>query len=214
MRTRIKICGITRLTDALTAVNLGVDAIGFVFYPKSPRAIQANDAQKIIANLPPFVSAVGLFVDASRDSIREILNKVELNLLQFHGNEAPEFCDQFDLPYIKSIRMSPDRDLIKYSKQYPLARGLLLDAYKPGIPGGTGMAFDWLSVPRTSLSPPMILAGGLNYKNVSEAIRILRPWAVDVSTGVEDSPGIKDSNLIAEFVREVSCCNGPREQND
>ncbi len=214
MRTRIKICGITRLNDALTAVKSGVDAIGFVFYPKSPRAIQAKDAQKIIANLPPFVSVVGLFVDASRDSIREILKKVELNVLQFHGNEAPEFCDQFDLPYIKSIRMSPDQDLIKYSKQYPLARGLLLDAYKPGMPGGTGMVFDWFAVPRADLCCPIILAGGLNYKNVSEAIRVVRPWAVDVSTGVEELPGVKDSNLIAEFVTEVNSCNDSGGQNE
>ena len=214
MRTRIKICGITRLNDALSAVNLGADAIGFVFFPKSPRAIHAEDAQKIVACLPPFVSVVGLFVDAELKFIQDILNHVQLDMLQFHGNESPQFCDQLGLPYIKSVRMSPNQDLIKWSQQFSSARGLLLDSYKPGIPGGTGIVFDWQTISRERLSCPIILAGGLNRKNVLEAISIVRPWSVDVSTGVEKSPGEKDTDLIADFIMEVNSFNNFRGKNE
>ena len=199
---RSKICGITRLEDALAAVEAGADAIGFVFYAKSPRAVEVRQARAIIAELPPFVTTVGLFVNASRCELNEILEVVPLDLLQFHGDETPADCEGYHRPWIKALRVRPGDDLQAACKHYAGASGILLDAYVPGVPGGTGESFDWSLIPQR-LSKPIILAGGLSADNVAEAIRQVRPYAVDVSGGVEQQKGIKDAAKIEAFMRAV-----------
>lgn len=199
---RSKICGITRLEDALAAIEAGADALGFVFYAKSPRAVEARQARDIIAALPPFVTTVGLFVNASRCELTEILEVVPLDLLQFHGDEMPADCEGYHRPWIKALRVRPGDDLEAACRHYAGASGILLDTYVAGIPGGTGEAFDWSLVP-ARLSKPIILAGGLSADNVGEAIRQVRPYAVDVSGGVEQAKGIKDSAKVEAFLRAV-----------
>ncbi|CAH0646233.1 phosphoribosylanthranilate isomerase [Pseudomonas juntendi] len=199
---RSKICGITRIEDALAAVEAGADAIGFVFYAKSPRAVDVRQARAIIAELPPFVTTVGLFVNASRCELNEILEVVPLDLLQFHGDEAPEDCEGYHRPWIKALRVRPGDDLEAACQRYAGARGILLDTYVAGVPGGTGEAFDWSLVP-ARLSKPIILAGGLSAANVGQAIAQVRPYAVDVSGGVEQAKGIKDAAKIEAFMQAV-----------
>ncbi|MBK5002794.1 phosphoribosylanthranilate isomerase [Pseudomonas sp. S31] len=199
---RSKICGITRIEDALAAADAGADAIGFVFYAKSPRAVDVRQARAIIAELPPFVTTVGLFVNASRCELNEILEVVPLDLLQFHGDETPADCDGFHRPWIKALRVRPGDDIEAACQHYAGAQGVLLDTYVAGVPGGTGEAFDWSLVP-AGLSKPVILAGGLSADNVGQAIAQVRPYAVDVSGGVEQSKGIKDATKIAAFIRAV-----------
>lgn len=202
MRTRVKICGITRAEDASIAVQHGCDAIGLVFYEPSPRYVTPASARLITAGLPPFVSAVGLFVDAAPEFVRDVLSQVGLDLLQFHGDETPEYCRQFGVPYLKAVRVRPETNLLQYAAAYADAKALLLDAYLPGTPGGTGTTFDWSLIPQ-DFPKPIILAGGLDAGNVSAAIKQCRPYAVDVSGGVERQKGIKDADKIAAFMRGV-----------
>ena len=199
---RSKICGITRIEDALAAAQAGADAIGFVFYAKSPRAVDVRQARAIIAELPPFVTTVGLFVNASRCELNEILEVVPLDLLQFHGDETPQDCECYHRPWIKALRVRPGDDLEAACQLYAGARGILLDTYVAGVPGGTGEAFDWSLVP-AHLSKPIILAGGLSADNVGQAIAQVRPYAVDVSGGVEQAKGIKDAAKIEAFMQAV-----------
>jgi len=202
MTTRIKICGITRPDDAIIAANAGADAIGLVFYPKSPRAVTIEQAQAICAVLPPFITVVALFVDAEHFEVNDILSAVPVNLLQFHGSETPAECESFSTPYIKAIRMRDDADLIEAAREYHSAKGLLVDTYHPNEAGGTGEVFDWDRVP-DGLNTPIILAGGLEPSNVATAILQLHPYAVDVSSGVEQKKGIKDTDKIQAFVKAV-----------
>jgi phosphoribosylanthranilate isomerase len=202
MPTRIKICGITRAADALAACTAGADALGFVFHDPSPRNIEPEAARAIIARLPPFVSAVGLFVDRSRTEVEHVLARVPLDLLQFHGDETPEFCARFPRPYLKAVRMRPGIDLLEYARRFVNARGLLLDAYVDGLHGGSGTRFDWGLVP-DNLPVPLVLSGGLDADNVVDAVRRVRPWAVDVSSGVEAAKGIKDPQRIRDFIAGV-----------
>lgn len=199
---RSKICGITRLEDALAAVAAGADAIGLVFYARSPRAVTVQQAQAILAGLPPFVTTVGLFVDMPQNEIEAVLAAVPLDLLQFHGNERAADCDALARPYIKALRVRAEDDVAALVDAYPGARAVLLDTYVDGVPGGTGQAFDWALVP-AELSKPVILAGGLTADNVAAAITQVRPYAVDVSGGVEASKGIKDAAKVKDFVRAV-----------
>jgi len=203
MTTRIKICGITRAEDALLAADAGADAIGLVFYPKSPRAVTIEQAQAICEVLPPFVSVVALFVDAEHFEVEDVLAAVPVDLLQFHGSETPAQCQAFSTPYIKAIRMKDDADLADAARQYNTARGLLVDTFNPNEAGGTGEVFDWDRVP-DGLDTPIILAGGLEPANVGDAIKKMSPYAVDVSSGVEASKGIKDAGKIRAFVTAVS----------
>ncbi len=202
MTARTKICGITRVEDALAAVHHGANAIGFVFWKQSARYVPPAKAREIVAALPPFIIAVGVYVDPDPEWVIETSSGAGIHLLQFHGNESPEFCGQFFLPYIKAVRVRAGIDLLQYATRYGGARGLLLDTYVEGEPGGTGSAFDWNLIPR-DLSLPLILSGGLRPDNVLEAIRQVRPWAVDVSSGVETAKGIKDAEKIAAFMRGV-----------
>lgn len=201
-RTRVKICGITRPEDGLRAALLGADAIGLVFYAPSPRAVSVERAAEIAAALPPFVTRVGLFVDASASEIEAVLAGVRLDLLQFHGEETEADCLRFNHPYLKAITMRPDRDVAAALRAYPSASGILLDAYHPAVPGGSGERFDWACVPRER-PRPIVLAGGLHPGNVADAVRQVRPYAVDVSSGVEAAKGIKDATKMAEFIRGV-----------
>ncbi|WP_455208531.1 phosphoribosylanthranilate isomerase [Kaarinaea lacus] len=202
MRTRVKICGITRAQDAIKAVEFGADAIGLVFYDKSPRAVTIDDARVIIQKIPPFVSVVGLFVDPSPKDVAAVLHRVSLDLLQFHGNELPSECSAYGKPYIKAITMRDGVDIAAQVNRYATARGILLDTYDPKLPGGTGRVFDWSTIPK-GLSKPIILAGGLTPENVWQAITKVRPFAVDVSGGVEADKGIKDVEKMAAFMRGV-----------
>lgn len=202
-RTRIKICGICSVDDAAIACNAGADAIGLVFYEKSPRNVTLESAAEIVASLPPLVSVVGLFVNSSDEEVRQVLSRVQLDLLQFHGDEDEDFCSSFDRPYIKAIRVKSDTDLSNLCQLYVSARGFLLDSYRKDTPGGTGETFDWELIP-SELSFPVILAGGLNPENVAQAISAVQPWAVDVSSGVEASPGKKDQQKIEQFVHAIS----------
>ncbi|MGE8297733.1 MAG: phosphoribosylanthranilate isomerase [Pseudomonas sp.] len=209
MRVRSKICGITRVEDALAAVAAGADAIGLVFYAKSPRAVSPEQAAAIVQALPPFVTSVGLFVNMPRDQLQALLRQVPLDLLQFHGDESPADCEGYGRPYIKALRVRPDEDLAATIANYSGARGILLDTFVEGVPGGTGATFDWSLVP-SDIAKPIILAGGLEASNVAAAIRQVRPYAVDVSGGVEASKGIKDANKIRVFVQAVhgAQCDG------
>jgi len=202
MRTRVKICGITRAQDAIKAVEFGADAIGLVFYDKSPRAVSIDDARSIIQKIPPFVSIVGLFVDPSPKDVAAVLHRVSLDLLQFHGDELPSECSAYGKPYIKAIKIREGVDIAAQINKYTTARGILLDTYDPKVPGGTGRVFDWSVIPR-GLSKPIILAGGLTPENVWQAITKVRPFAVDVSGGVEADKGIKDIEKLAAFMRGV-----------
>jgi len=202
-RTRVKICGITRAEDGIVAANSGVDAIGLVFYEKSPRAVNIEQAQIIIQSLPAFVTVVGLFVNAEANMVNNILAKVPIDLLQFHGEESPEYCSSFNKPYMKALRMRPNIELETVIAKYQTAKAILLDSYVQGVKGGTGTIFDWQQVP-ANLSKPIIVAGGLTANNVSAAIKALNPYAVDVSGGVESAKGIKDSGKIAEFMQGIS----------
>ena len=199
---RSKICGITRIEDALAAVEAGADAIGFVFYAKSPRAVSVQQAREIIKALPPFVTTVGLFVNASRCELGEILDAVPLDLLQFHGDETAEECEGWQRPYIKALRVKAGDDIAAAVDAYPSASGVLLDTYVEGVPGGTGEAFDWSLIPQ-GLSKPLILAGGLTPENVAGAVAQVKPYAVDVSGGVEASKGIKDHAKVQAFIGAV-----------
>ena len=200
--TRIKICGITTPDDARAAIGCGADAIGLVFYAKSPRAVSLERAAEIAAVVPPFVSLVALFVNEPAGQIERILSTVPVDLLQFHGDEAPEFCRQFDRPWIKALRVKPGVDIQAACDLYGSARGLLLDSWQEGVPGGTGKTFDW-ELAAQELSLPFVLAGGLNADNVAAAITELRPAAVDVSGGVESAPGKKDTGKIRQFIAAV-----------
>lgn len=202
MVVRSKICGITRVEDALLAAEAGADAIGLVFYDKSPRAVDVRQARTILAALPPFVTSVGLFVNASRCFIGEVLDAVPLDLLQFHGDETPEQCEGHGRPWFKALRVRPGDDLRAEAARFSGARAILLDAYVPGVPGGTGERFDWKLIP-ADLPRPLILAGGLTPDNVAEAIASVRPYGVDVSGGVEASRGIKDAAKVTAFIQRV-----------
>lgn len=203
IRTRVKICGITRPEDALAAARAGADAIGLVFYPPSPRAVTRERAREIVQVLPPFVSVVGLFVNAQPAEVRAALAALPIDLLQFHGDEAPEECRIYGRPYIKAVAMAPGIDLQAVARRYVDAAGLLLDTHREGVRGGTGEAFDWSQIP-PGLDRPIILAGGLTLENVAAAVQRVRPYAVDVSSGVEVSKGIKDAARIEAFIRGVN----------
>jgi phosphoribosylanthranilate isomerase len=202
MRTRVKICGITREQDASSAVEHGADALGFVFYEASPRCISVERAAAIVHGLPPFVTTVALFVDATADLIHRVVGEVGVDLLQFHGQESPEDCASHQRPWIRAIAMRPDIDLLAVQSRFAAGRGLLLDAYRPGTPGGTGQTFDWKRIPG-ALAPRIVLAGGLDVSNVGRAVREVRPFAVDVSGGVEVAKGVKDPDKIKAFIEEV-----------
>lgn len=202
---RSKICGITRIEDALLAAEAGADAVGLVFYARSPRAVDVQQARAIIAALPPFVTTVGLFVNASRGELNEVLEAVPLDLLQFHGDETAADCSGYHRPYIKALRVRPGEDIQARCAEFPQAAGILLDTFVPGVPGGTGESFDWSLVPEDP-GCPIILAGGLSAENVAAAIRQVRPWAVDVSGGVEASKGVKDAAKVRAFVAAVRAC--------
>ena len=210
MRTRVKICGITRTEDAQLAVDAGVDAIGLVFYEKSPRFVTNTQAAKISQLIPAFVSRVALFKDAEKQVIQSVLQQVEIDLIQFHGSEPADFCEQFDSPYIKALGMKTAENDVDYLgpdyltgsvEKYQSAKALLLDAHAPGEAGGTGETFDWTSL--AAIKKPVILAGGLTADNVKQAINMVHPFAVDVSSGVESSPGIKDKEKVSAFMRQV-----------
>jgi phosphoribosylanthranilate isomerase len=202
MATAVKICGVTRTEDALVAARAGAHAVGMIFYPKSPRFVEDEVAAGIVKALPPFVTPVALFVDQPAAEIARAIKAVRPQLLQFHGEEAADFCRSFGLPYIKAVRVRAGVDLLQYARQYPDAKGLLLDAFVEGSHGGTGSAFDWSLVPR-EFPLPLILAGGLDPDNVGAAVRRVRPWAVDVSSGVEATKGIKDAAKVVAFIRGV-----------
>ena len=201
MKVRTKICGLTRAQDIDDAVAAGVDAIGLVFYPHSARYVEPAVAADLACRIPPFVMIVGLFVNASAEYVRQILAAVPIHLLQFHGDEDDAFCRQFDRPYVKAARVGPETDLLQYARYFPGAQALLLDAVVDGY-GGGGKVFDWARIP-AELPKPIILSGGLDERNVADAIRQVRPMAVDVSSGVEVSKGIKDAGKMNAFVQAV-----------
>lgn len=186
----------------MSAARAGADAIGLVFYEKSPRRIDPVRAREIVRTLPPFVTVVGLFVDQPAEFVREVMSQVPLDFLQFHGNELPDYCAAFGKPYLKAARVRAGLDLVEYGERFSTAHGLLLDAYHPAIQGGTGTVFDWNLVP-PGMRLPVVLSGGLNADNVAAAVVKVRPWAVDVSSGVEVAKGIKDADKINAFVRGV-----------
>ena len=202
MATAVKLCGITRIEDGLAAAQAGAHAIGLVFHPASPRFVGMARAREVIERLPPFVTVVGLFVDPEPQAVLDVLSEVPLHLLQFHGDEPGALCASFGLPYLKACRMVPGTDLLQYAALHVRAKGLLLDAFIDGVHGGTGRSFDWNLIPR-DLPLPVVLAGGLTPANVGEAVRAVRPWAVDVSSGVEREKGVKDAAKIAAFIRGV-----------
>ena len=206
MRTRVKICGITRCEDAECAIGAGVDAIGLVFYEKSPRYVEAATAAEISQSIPAFVSRVALFKDASQQMIDTVLQQVEIDLIQFHGSETAAFCESFTMPYIKALGMKGvEQDagfLLDGATTYASAKALLLDGHAPGESGGTGESFDWASIAK--VEKPIVLAGGLTAGNVKRAVDIVQPYAVDVSSGVERSPGIKDKEKVAAFMQQLS----------
>tara|TARA_R110001583_G_scaffold41891_1_gene133162 strand:- start:61341 stop:61955 length:615 start_codon:yes stop_codon:yes gene_type:complete len=202
MRTRVKICGITRRQDAEFAVEMGADALGLVFYPRSPRAVTIAQAKEIVNGLSPFVSIVALFVDADPDEVRACMAALPTAILQFHGDESADYCEQFGRPYLKAIKVQVDTDFVHIANEYASAAAILLDSYQPGIPGGTGLVFDWSLI--KTINKPLILAGGLNVDNVASAIKQVQPYAVDVSGGVEQAKGIKDKQKITAFLQEVA----------
>ena len=201
--TKVKICGFTEPDNARDASIAGVDAVGLVFYDKSPRNVDVQKAQEIIDALPPFVNRVGLFVNANPSFVDEILCEVPLDTLQFHGDESLLDCTQYQMPFIKSLRVRPDTNVVQVAEQFSSASAILLDSFNPSCFGGTGEAFDW-SLACVDISLPIILAGGLNSDNVSSAIRQVRPYAVDASSGVESAPGVKDIDKIEAFIRNTN----------
>ena len=201
--TRVKICGITREADARAAAAAGADAIGLVFYPDSPRAVSLEQAKEIAENVPPFVTIVALFVDEPADVVLRILERVAIDVIQFHGDETPGFCSQFGRPWIKALRMKPGFDVARECGRFAGARGMLLDTWQDGKPGGTGQVFDWSLASSNNYSLPLVLAGGLHPDNVAEAVMTVRPAAVDVSGGVESAPGIKDAAKMCDFINAV-----------
>lgn len=212
-RTRVKICGITRPGDAVAAACAGADAIGLVFYQQSPRAVTVEQARAILAELPPFVSAVALFVNAAAEEVEAVLDNLPIDLLQFHGDETPGYCASFRKNWLKAIRVRPDTYIDRELAGFTAAKGVLLDAWHPGVYGGSGESFEWQRLRQQEAPaqgqgnaaerPRIILAGGLNPGNVAQAIEIVRPWGVDVSSGVETAPGVKSEQLITEFMHEV-----------
>lgn len=202
MRTRVKICGVTRKEDVVAATRAGADAIGFVFYEPSPRYVTPATARELVSAVPPFVSVTGLFVNPEAEFVNEVLKQVPLDLLQFHGDETPAFCSSFGRRWIKAVRVRESSDIENAFLDYRMASGLLVDAWDPEKYGGTGQAFNWSLIPRNR-PLPLILAGGLASDNVSRAVAEVRPWAVDVSGGVESSKGIKDVEKITDFINEV-----------
>jgi phosphoribosylanthranilate isomerase len=209
MQTRVKICGITHPDDARQAVADGADALGVVFYADSPRAVNVTQARAVVEAAGPFVTLVGLFVNAEAARVRDILAHVPLQLLQFHGSESARYCESFDRPYIKAIRMRPELDVSVAMAEHPRALGFLLDAYRPGVPGGTGETFDWQRVP-PSAERPIILAGGLTPDNVARAVATTSPYGVDVSGGVEAAPGRKDRHKVRMFIHNAKHTTGDR----
>ncbi|MHB8423769.1 MAG: phosphoribosylanthranilate isomerase [Gammaproteobacteria bacterium] len=203
MRVRIKICGMTRTEDIQAAAHLGVDAVGLVFSAESSRYISVEQARTLADAAPAFVTVTGLFLNPARADVQRVLDSVRMDLLQFHGEEAPEFCRAFGRPFLKAVPMSGRTDINEYARKYADAAALLLDSHAAGQKGGTGTSFDWSGVAQAT-RPPVILAGGLRADNVTAAIRMVRPYGVDVSSGVERAPGIKDAAKMAEFVREVN----------
>ncbi|MGE3297032.1 MAG: phosphoribosylanthranilate isomerase [Porticoccaceae bacterium] len=203
---RVKICGITRETDAQAAADAGADAIGLVFHPASPRCVSLAMAASIVRSVGPFVTTVGLFVDAAPDRVREVLARTGIHLLQLHGSETPDYCAQFGVPFIKALRMAPGLDPATAAACYPAAAGLLFDAWDPVVAGGTGTGFDWSRLP-VLREQPLILAGGLAPANVAAAVRQVRPYAVDVSSGVEAAPGIKDPRLLRDFIEAAKAAS-------
>ncbi|WP_333877647.1 phosphoribosylanthranilate isomerase [Methylobacter sp.] len=203
MRTRVKICGFTRAEDAVCAAKLGVDAIGLVFYPPSPRNVDIDQAVKIVNALPAFISVVALFVDERESRIRDVLEQVPIDCLQFHGDESAEACRIYGKRYMKAVRMEDGIDIPDLALQYHDAAGLLLDAYHPGTKGGTGSRFDWNRIPE-HCALPIILAGGLDINNARQAVQTVKPYALDVSSGVEAEKGVKDALKMAAFIREVN----------
>ncbi|MGM0540998.1 MAG: phosphoribosylanthranilate isomerase [Pseudomonadota bacterium] len=201
-RTRVKICGLTLVEDALLAVDCGADAIGLVFYEPSPRHVTIDQAWSIAESIPAFVTKTALFVNPDVEYVKAVLKTVKIDLLQFHGDESPEFCEQFGLTYIKAVRMRADIDLLALKKHYSGSAGLLLDAYKEGVPGGTGEQFDWASIP-SEIARSIILAGGLNAENVQQAMQQVAPYALDISGGVEASKGVKSAAKIQKFMQQV-----------
>ena len=205
-RTRIKICGLTRPQDVRAAVASGADAIGFVFYPPSPRAVSIEQAAELVALLPPFVVSVGLFVNPAHGEVETVLARVPLQLLQFHGDESESDCARHGRAWIKAARMRPGVDLLEFAASYPRASGILVDAFVDGY-GGGGKTFDWTLIP-AGFTRPLVLSGGLDADNVGDAVRRIRPWAVDVSSGVESAKGIKDADMIAAFIAGVRHADG------
>lgn len=203
MITRVKMCGMTRADDVQAAVELGAAAIGLIFYPQSPRAVTIEQAQGIIAELPPFITIVGVFVDADQEYVTEAIKQIPLDLLQFHGHESAVYCRRFHRPYIKAIAMHKETDLMKECTTYADAKALLLDAQQKDKPGGTGTRFEWSLVPK-HLPKPIILAGGLTPENVSRAIIEVQPYAVDVTSGIEANKGIKDIHKMRQFMTAVN----------
>ncbi len=203
MRTRVKICGFTQVDEAVAAAKLGVDAIGLVFYPPSPRHVSIELAKTIVKALPAFVTVVALFVDEKESQIKQVINSVSIDCLQFHGDETLSECRVYNKPYMKAIRMKPDINVQDIANQYHDASALLLDAYHPGIKGGSGSQFDWDLIPK-DCSRPIILAGGLQVDNVKQAIQSVRPYALDVSSGVEKTKGVKDVAKMATFIRAIN----------
>ena len=204
-RTRVKFCGITRVVDARAAAEAGADAIGLVFYAKSVRCVDAGQAQEIARAVPPFITRVGLFVNHPADEVERMIWDVGLDLLQFHGSETPEYCAAFDRPYVKAIAMRDGVDVAKQARDYADACGILLDTYALDLMGGTGKTFDWSKLDSNldKMNMPVILAGGLNAANVADAIRQINPYAVDVSSGVEAEPGVKDRKKMQAFIEAV-----------
>ncbi len=205
-RTRVKICGITNLSDAEAAVEVGADAIGLVFYGRSPRCVDIDVAAEITYKVAPFVNCVGLFVDAAENRIRRVLEQVAIDTLQFHGQETEQFCNLYNVPYIKAIKMVNTVDLFEQCDRFSLAKALLLDADAGTAPGGTGTTFDWERIPK-GLKKPFILAGGLNADNVRKAVSLVQPYAVDVSSGVETEKGRKDLKKMRQFIHAVYGAN-------
>ena len=225
MRTRVKICGITRIEDGIAAAHAGADAIGVVLWRGTPRYVDVDRAAEIVRALPPFVKVVGLFVDPTPDEVTEAIARIPLDLLQFHGSEPANFCRGFDRPYLKAIAVKAGVDLLEYAAQYNDAAGLLFDAFSEGeLPGGTGITFDWMRLSedvRARLVRPIVLSGGLDASNVEAAIRAVKPWGVDVSSGVEARDadgrprrGIKDAARIAAFVQGVRNADGGSSSRD
>lgn len=201
-RTRVKICGITRPEDGMAAAYAGTDAIGLVFYEKSPRYVRIKQAEAICAVLPPFVTTVALFVDASERQVQTVLKALPINLLQFHGSESAQDCGRYGIPWLKAIAMQPESNPVETMQAYPDASGFLLDAWQPDTFGGGGLSFDWDQMPAPD-KHPLVLAGGLTPENVEQAVQQTRPFAVDVSSGVEISKGIKSTQKIEAFIRGV-----------